>query len=420
MTNQWLTLAAEAALRHVFILGNSGYGKTSLIKEASRQAIEKGWGRVDIIQHSDLQPFLLGSIAAWERQTQTDLSERTVIIAPPDRVWATGMNLLEAQDEHELFVLAAELAEMIRVRFGLESIGVRILELLRNTVFVLASTHYTLAEFRLFLHSPAFRTALLQQVTNAEIRSYFSEHYDRLSAAEQGIYAAALLNKISDLSADPLVADVLGQRQSAVSLTNALDRQMWLLFNVDKAVLREQSATLAGLFFIRLKNAIFARRRRGIVMVTLDEAQNIVRTDSGLDTALAETRKYGASLFCSCQQLHQITPPVRAALLGVGTQIFFRTSGPDSAEVAKYLDGGKHLAERLRNLPQRHAIVKTGDEYIREIEIPILAEPAIQTRNVYERCMRRWARPRTEVEAEIRQRHEQFTRTANNALDNWE
>jgi hypothetical protein len=419
VTTSWLYLTVESLEASTFILGVPGSGKTKLVKHLIAEAVRRYFGLHLLIAHPDLLPFFLATVASEERQCGRDLSGRTPIINLPDRQFAAGMNLLEAVDEHELFILAAEFSEAMRVIHGLDALGVRIVELLRNSVYALAQTGYTIAELRLFLQNPVFRASVLRNVRNSEVRSYYETHFDRLSAAEQSMYSAAVLNKTSGLTSDPLIAEVIGQRRSAVSLTHALDHQLWLAFVADKAVLREQAASLLALYFIRLKNAMFTRRRKGLSLVIADEAQNLLVHDSGLDIVLSECRKTHTGLITANQTLEQLTPAVRAALFGTGTQAFFRLSPPDADKAASLLGGGKHLAERLKSLPQRRAIVRTADQRLQEIEVPRVDEPAIDTTSFYSRCAQRWARPRADVAAEILQRHAQFTRTTS-ALDTWE
>lgn len=420
VTDRWFYIPLHILEAGCFSLGVPGVGKTSLLKHVLVEGVHRNWGLVVLIAHSDVLPFFLGAVAQEERRRGRDLSGNMCLFNLPDREYATGLNFIEAADQHELFVLAAEIAEMIRVRFDLDSLGVRIMELLRNAVFVLAATGNTLVEFRLFLNNGAYREGLLRHINNPEILGYFREHYDRLSVAEQAMYSAAVLNKIGDLVADPLIADSIGQRRSAVSLRHALDNGFWLAYNADKAVLREQCTTLLALLFVRLKNELFSRRSSRLSIVVADEVQNLLVHESGVDTVLSEARKTHTALFTANQNLQQLTPGVRAALLGSGTQCFFRLSPPDADTISGFLGGGKHLAERLRSLPQRHMLVRSGNERIAEVVVPDIPELSLDTTDLYNRCMRRWARPRAEVEAEIRQRHSQFTRTANNALDNWE
>ena len=88
---------------------------------------------------------------------------------------------------------------------------------------------------------------------------------------------------------------------------------------------------------------------------------------SGIETILSEARKFGVAVVSANQFLDQYPAEMRAAILAVGTHVFFQLSSTDATQVAQALDGGNSLAERLRNLYQRHAIVKSGAD--RPLEI---------------------------------------------------
>jgi hypothetical protein len=111
---------------------------------------------------------------------------------------------------------------------------------------------------------------------------------------------------------------------------------------------------------------------------------------------------------------------MRAALLSTGNQAFFQLSPSDASQIAQALDGGRTLAERLKNLPQRHAIVKSGSDRAVEIRVPEVREPRADYSDLLNRCRGKWARPRKLIEREITERQDNFTRPMNNVVDDWE
>jgi hypothetical protein len=88
--------------------------------------------------------------------------------------------------------------------------------------------------------------------------------------------------------------------------------------------------------------------------------------------------------------------------------------------MATALDGGKRLGEILKNLPQRHMVVKSGSHRPQEVLVPSVAEPRAAYADLYNRCRARWARRRTEIEAEIRDRHRQASRRPEEQINDWE
>ena len=110
-----------------------------------------------------------------------------------------------------------------------------------------------------------------------------------------------------------------------------MDRGRWVILNLDKGRLGEQASTLGSLLLTKLKNALFARRRRQLFTLYCDEIQNLVAYDAGLDTLLSEARKWGLALCLSHQFLSQLPQNLRQAVLGnVGTLIAFRVGADDA------------------------------------------------------------------------------------------
>ena len=152
-----------------------------------------------------------------------------------------------------------------------------------------------------------------------------------------------------------------------------------------------------------------------------DEIQNLVAYEgAGLEVLLSEARKFSASVVSANQYIEQYPASMRAAILAVGTHIFFQLSSADADRIGAALDGGKRLAELLKNLPRRHMVVKSGHERFRQALVPLVPDPRADYSGLYNRCRARWARRRTEIEAEIRERQQQATAGTNEALHGWE
>ncbi len=405
---------------HIAILGKTGQGKSFLLRHASSQDVRNRSGFVFFDLHGDTMPFLLKLIAAEERRTGADLSDRLIVIEPADPEFSIGLNVLEAQEGQHSYVQLAEFAQILKARWHLDSLGARTEELLRNALHVLADNNLTLLELAPLLTSAGFRAACLQRVQNTEVAAYFRSRFDTRSEAMQSAYRDAILNKISGFTTDPRFRHILGQQRSTFSLLQAMDRGWWVILNLDKGRLGEQAATLGSLLLTKLKNALFSRRNRRRFTFYCDEIQNLVAYDAGLDTLLSEARKFGISVVTANQFLEQYPPQMRAAIMAVGTHIFFQLSSGDAEKIGSALDGGKRLAEILKNLPKRHLVVKSGSHRHQEVLVPNVAQPEADSTDLYNRCRARWTRRRTDIEAEIRQRNQQASRGTEEVLDDWE
>jgi len=318
-------------------------------------------------------------------------------------------------------VQLAEFAQILKARWNLDSFGARTEELLRNSLHVLADNGLTLLEIGPLLTSVAFRARCVRRVQNAEVSSYFQTRFDVRSEAAQGVFADAILNKVSGFITDQRFRHILGQQHSTFSLLDAMDRGRWVILNLDKGRLGEQASTLGSLLLAKLKNALFARRRRQLFTLYCDEIQNLVAYDAGLDTLLSEARKFGISVVTANQFLEQYPQQMRAAIMAVGTHIFFQLSSTDADKIASALDGGKRLAEVLKNLPKRRMVVKSGAPRHQEVLVPDVAEPVADYADLYNRCRRRWAKRRTDIERDIQQRSRIDAQRQNReALHDWE
>ena len=155
-------------------------------------------------------------------------------------------------------------------------------------------------------------------------------------------------------------------------------------------------------------------------MIYCDEIQNLVASSSGIETVLSEARKFGVAVVSANQFLDQYSPEIRAAILAVGTHVFFQLSGTDATQAAQLLDGGKPLAERMKNLARRHAIVKSGSERWTEIRVPTVEEPQVDYTDLLNRSRYKYGRVRAHIERDIAKRQSLAQRKTDEVLDEWE
>jgi hypothetical protein len=402
------------------ILGKTGSGKSHLIRWLAQQdlAALRGFAFFDL--HGDVTSFLLRSIAAEERRRKCDLSGRLVVIDPTDSSFSTGINPLEDRDGHDRFVQIAEFAQILKERWKLDTFGARTDELLRNALYVLTENGLTLIELAPFLGDSGFRKRCLPQVANAEIKEYFESRYDVTSDAMRRLMAEPVLNKVSLFVSDVRFRHLLGQQRSTFSLTDAIDGGYWIILNLDKGRLGEQAATFGSLFLTKIKHALFARRGRNLFSVYADEVQNLVTFGGGLEMMIAECRKRSAGLVTANQFLAQLSPDMQAAILSMGSFGFFQVAAGDAQQISGMLDGGKSLAERLKNLPRRHLILKTVHHRWQEAVVPPVREPNEDVSDLLYRSRKRWARPRKDIEADIQSRRRVSAQSKDQNLNDWE
>lgn len=404
---------------HVAVIGKSGTGKSSLLKHMAQQDVEAGRGFVFFDLHGDATPFLLASIAAREQKLHRHLSGRLVVIAPADPELSVGFNPLEQKSPD--FVRVAEFAEILKFRWHLGHFGARTEELLRNSLFALSANGLTLLELAPFLTHGGFRSACLKHVTNLEVLQYFESRYDQFPDAMQTTMREPILNKTSAFTADPRFRHIVGQEHSTFSLKQAMDEGHWIIVDLQKGKLGEQALTLGSVIFTMCKNALFTREARTLFTMYCDEIQNLLPYGGGgIETVLSEARKFGVGVVSANQFLDQHPAEVRAAILAVSTHIFFQLSSADADVVSRALDGGGSVAYRLKNLPRRYCIVKSGPEGWMEVQVPPVRVPNVDYTDLLNRARYTRGRVRAHIEQEIAERHALAERKADDILHAWD
>ena len=418
VTERQFGLSTIDRTKHVMLLGVTGSGKSSLLRLMAQADLMANRGFAFFALHGDDVPFLLSTINARERRERRHLDEKLLLIDPADPIVSIGLNPLESESPD--FGGIAEFAQVLKWRWHLDHFGARTDELLRNALYVLSACGLTLVELALLLTHKGFRASCLKRIENAEVREYFQLRYDQLSDAMRATMREPILNKTSAFTADPRFRSIVGQKHSTFSILEAMDEGCWIILDLNKGRLGEQALTLGSLFFTMLKNAVFARAKRSLFTIYADEVQNFVSYDSGIETLLSESRKFGVGLAGGHQFLEQVSGETRAAMAAVGTHIYFQLSPNDAFQVSQALDGGKGMAERLKNLRQRHCIVKSGSQRWTEIRVPTLEYSKVDYTDLLNRARYQRGRVRAHIERDIAKRHAELLREPKEALNEWE
>lgn len=416
-TQRQEAISTSRRTMHLAVLGKTGTGKSSLLRHLMQQDIAGDRGFLVLDIHGELTPFILRTINARERTEHRHLSDKLIVVSPGDREMSVGLNPLEGADD---FVRVAEFSQILRERWALDHFGARTEELLRNSLFVLAANGLTLLELSLLLTHTGFRAECMKKVSNGEVRQYFELRFDPLSDAMRATMREPILNKTSAFTADPHFRHIVGQTQSSFSLREAMDAGAWIVVNLEKGRLGENALTLGSLILTMLKNALFSRAKRSLFTVYCDEIQNYVAQGNGIETMLSEARKFGVGFVAANQFLEQYPQETRAAILAIGTHVFFQLSSSDATQVSQALDGGKTLAERLKNLPVRHAIVKSSSDRWTEIVVPTVVEPKVDYTDLVSRTRYVRSRVRAHIERDIAERQKRYTQTTSEALNDWD
>jgi len=404
---------------HLVLLGKTGSGKSFLLRHICLQDIRAGRGFLYFDFHGDAIPFLLAAIAEEQRRGGMNLGDRLVVIEPASPEYSIGLNPLEILGTQNRFVRIAALSATLKERLGLEHFGPQTEEVTRNALYALSECGLTLLELSALLTNAPFRTQCLKKLSNPEVLDYFQARYEPMSEGMKAAVRNPVLNKFSEFNSDPHFRHIVGQSTSTLNALDALNSGKIVLVDVNKGLLGKHAATLSTLVLAEFKAALFRRKRRDLYTIYCDEIQNLLTSDSDIDVLLSEARKFGLSIVSANQYLDQFPKNMRSAVQAVGTHIAFQLSNDDSQQVAMMLDGGRAVAERLRNLPKRHFVIKTGSYPWSEAKVPDVKAPKASYSELLERSRRLHARRRSDIEAEIQARRPVKVATEG-VLDAWE
>lgn len=409
-------LRRKQRAEHIAILGKTGTGKTTLLRSFCEQDIRDRGGFVFFDLHGQVTDLLLSRIAQINRARGDGYSRPVVLLDPADRAWSVGLNVLDSNDAQNRFVKVAELVEVLRARWHLEAFGARTEELLRNTLLVLMDCRLTLLEIEPLLTDSAFRRDCLRRIRDGPEKAYFEVRFEALSPQMRAVVVEPVLNKVTAFSSDPHIRHIVGQATSTLDLRAALEEHHQIIVNLDKGRLGQQAFTLGSLILAQLKAALFGRKSTRVFTIYCDEIQNLVAYDQGLESLLAEARKFGVSIVSANQYLEQLTPAMRAAVLSCGTQLLFQLSGSDSERLASSLGEPQTRADDLRHLPKRQFLARVGSESPRRIQAPDVSEARSSIVGLKKRIARRRGRTREDVELEITRRLQRPRKE----LDDWD
>ncbi|MBN2082528.1 type IV secretion system DNA-binding domain-containing protein [bacterium] len=311
----------------MYVIGASGSGKSSLLKNLIIQDICSGMGIAVLDPHGDLitdiLPFLGKRI------------EHTALLDLADTEHMLAYNPLERRQN---VLVAEQVAKLILAfkRIWADSWGPRMENILRCTLTLLVEQGYTLAEFEKVLMDADFREMLLEESGDELTIEYFRGRYNTWNTKERAMYTEAVLNKVTAFLADERIGARLSQRESAFNIKELMDSGGILLVNLAKGKLAGNADLFGALLMADLEMSFLARQpdERRPYAIYADEFQNIA-TES-FDTVLAEARKFGICLTIAHQSLKQLEDQLVSLILGnAQTQVFFRVSRQDSERLSK-------------------------------------------------------------------------------------
>jgi type IV secretory pathway TraG/TraD family ATPase VirD4 len=324
-------------LSHVYVIGKTGTGKSTLLERMALQDLERGDGFALIDPHGDLVERIA------DRIPPNRLLD-VVYLNASDPTQPYGYNPLR-RVRHDRIALAASGLMEVFAKMWPEAWGVRMEHILRNVLMaLLEQPDATLHDVLRIVSDAKYRKSIAASLRNETVRNFLQKEFERFTFGYRADGVAPIQNKVGAFLADPLLNRILTSPQHNLHIRRIMDEGQVLLVNLAKGRIGEDSSSLlGGLLVTTIGLAGYSRAeidpaKRRDFFVYVDEFQSF--TTLALANMLSEMRKYRLGFTVAHQYLHQLRADIRHAVLGnAGTLISFRVGAEDAPYLSREFSG---------------------------------------------------------------------------------
>jgi Type IV secretion-system coupling protein DNA-binding domain len=319
---------------HIYMLGKTGTGKSTLMEFMLRQDVARGRGLALLDPHGDL----VNRVEQW---IPSDRRADVVYLNVPDIYASDSLNPLESVPVMQRPVVAAGIVSALKKVFA-DSWGVRMEYVLKNALLLLLDQPTaTIADIPRLLTNDDFRRTAARRATHPPVGEFWTREFEMYPAGRsRAEVVSPILNKIGPFLTDPFLHRIVAAPKSTFQPRALMDNGKILLVNLAKGKIGEGPSALFGslllsvLALAALGRADAPLKERRDFFVYVDEFQTF--TTTAVAEMLAELRKYGVGLILANQFLDQVDPAIRNAILGnAGTLIAFRVGAVDANLIAR-------------------------------------------------------------------------------------
>lgn len=386
--------------RHVYIVGKTGMGKTTLLLNQVEHDIVDGRGVCLIDPHGDLAEAVMGVVPA-------ERTNDVILFDVGDSEHAVGFNPLACPDAQRMDQVASGVVTSLKKMY--DSWGPRLEDTLRNAVYAAIEHRGTLLTVLRMLSETPFRERMVADLQDPIVRTFWQQEFAGWNKAYRVEAVAAIQNKIRPFLTNRTVRAIVSQADRSLDLRSVMDDGKILIVNLSKGRIGEDNAAMLGALLVSSIQEAAMRRAdtpesdRRPFSLFVDEFQNF--TTGSFATILSEARKYGLNLTVSHQYFRQLDEQTANAITGnVGTLIAF-TVGSDDAEwlaAAMSKAPGQLLPHDLTSLPKYTACVRLLMDGLPSAPFTIRTLPppvtSVERREVIRRqSQRQYARPIVQV-----------------------
>jgi len=401
-------------MRHFYVIGKSGTGKTTILKNMVRQDIQSGAGVCVIDPNGDFAEDALGYVPK-------ERVEDVIYFDPSDMERPIGINMLEAKDESLKDFAVQEMIAIFYKLFTAEMIGPMFEHNMRNVMLTLMcdpENPGTIIEIPRMFTDQDYANKWIAKVKDPVVKSFWEKEMAKTSDFHKSEMLGYLISKVGRFVENEMMRNIMGQQHSGFNFREIMDEGKILIINLAKGKVGDVNANLLGLIIVsKLQMAAFQRAElpeseRKDFYLYIDEFQNFI-TDS-IATILSEARKYRLSLNIAHQYMGQLVSDkgdtkIRDAVLGNAGTIACYRIGPEDAEVLEKEFSPVFSAHDLINVEKYTCYLKllidgTAAKPF-NLRVPKPEEPDRELAAKIKQLSRlKYGRDRAVVEAEIMER----------------
>jgi hypothetical protein len=318
--------------KHVYIVGKTGAGKSTLIANMVINDIRNNEGVAIVDPHGDLTEVILNYIPSYR---VNDI----IYLNPSDTVSSFRLNPLETGGTQKELV-ASGIVSIFKKLYG-TSWGPRLEYILRNCILTLLEVpDSTFLDVPPLLTDKVFRDKVLEKVSDPVLRNYWLNEFENMHPRLLSESISPILNKVGQFISSHVVRNIIGSPKSTIDLEKIMNEGKILLLNLSQGKLGEDNAALLGAMIITkiqlaaMNRVDLAENDRKDFYLYVDEFQNFATTS--FIKILSEARKYRLNLIMANQYMAQVPEDIRAAIFGnIGTLLSFIVGAQDAFYLTK-------------------------------------------------------------------------------------
>ncbi len=405
-------IKAKDRTKHVYVIGKTGMGKSTLLENMAAQDIQNGEGICFIDPHGKTADLLLEYVP---KERIRDV----IYIAPFDVEHPISFNVLESVDRDKRHLVSSGLMSTFK-KIWEDAWSARMEYILTNTLLALLEyPGATLLGVNRMLSDKAYRTDVVSHIQDPSVKAFWTKEFANYTERQAAEAVPAIQNKVGQFTANPLIRNMIGQAQSSFDFRKAMDERKIIIINLSKGKIGDENMKLLGgllvtkIYLAAMSRADVPDRVMKILpnfYLFVDEFQNFA--NASFADILSEARKYKLNLTIAHQYIEQMDEIVKPAVFGnVGTMMVFRVGATDAEELEKEFSP-TFLLEDLVNLGFAQIYLKLmidglSSSPFSAMTLSPIAHPDISyVKEIIAASREQFSQPRALVEAGIVKFHE--------------